>query len=149
MTVPATISHAVQQCQEWLKELRDNAGLADETEALSALRVILHQLRDRLTPEEAVQLAAQMPIIVRGLYFEGWHPAGKPERIRTRQEFMDKITLALLPRQIPPDPVVRAVFAILSHHLDPGEVSDVIAQLPDELKELWPLTARTYRERMR
>ena len=58
MTVPATIAHAVQQSQEWLKELRDNAGLASETEALSVLRAVLQQLRDRLTINEAVQLGA-------------------------------------------------------------------------------------------
>ena len=67
MTVPATIAHAVQQSQEWLKELRDNAGLASETEALSVLRAVLHQLRDRLTINEAVQLGAQLPTIVRGM----------------------------------------------------------------------------------
>lgn len=149
MTVPATVSHAVQQLQEWLKEIRDNGGLEDEGEAYSILRVVLHLLRDRLTVDEAAQLAAQLPLIVRGIYYEGWDPSGKPNKIRTRQVFLDKVTLDLLPRQLPPDPLVRAVFSILAHHLDPGEISDVIAQLPDELKEFWPLTARTYKERMR
>ena len=149
MTVPATVGHAVQQLQEWLKEIRDNAGLEDETEAYSVLRVVLHLLRDRLTVEEAAQLAAQLPLIVRGIYYEGWNPSGKPNKIRTRQDFLDKVTIDLLPRVLPPDPLVRAVFSILAHHIDPGEISDVITQLPDELKEFWPLTARTYKERMR
>ena len=48
MTVPTTIAHAVQQTQEWLKELRDNGGLASEAEAYSVLRAVLHQLRQRL-----------------------------------------------------------------------------------------------------
>jgi len=48
MTIPSPIAHTVQQTQEWLKELRDNADLADEAEALSVLRSVLHQLRDRL-----------------------------------------------------------------------------------------------------
>ena len=54
MTVPTTIAHAIQQTQEWLKELRDNGGLASEAEAHSVLRAVLHQLRDRLTLGEAV-----------------------------------------------------------------------------------------------
>ena len=58
MTVPPTIAHAVQQTQEWLKELRDNGGLATEAEAYSVLRAVLHQLRDRLTLGEAVDLGA-------------------------------------------------------------------------------------------
>jgi uncharacterized protein (DUF2267 family) len=58
MTLPATVSHAVQLTQEWLKELRDNGDLADVTEAYSVLRAVLHQRRDRLTVEEAVDLGA-------------------------------------------------------------------------------------------
>ena len=67
MSVPDVIQHGVQQLQEWLKSLRDNADLADTTDALALLRVVLHQLRDRLTLEEAVDLGQQLPIIVRGL----------------------------------------------------------------------------------
>ena len=72
MALPATTAHAVQQSQEWLKELRETAGLADENEAFSVFRAVLHQLRDRLTINEAVQLSAQLPLIFRGVYFEGW-----------------------------------------------------------------------------
>lgn len=150
MTVPATLAHAMQQTQEWLKELRDTAGLADETEALSVFRVVLHQLRDRLTVDEAVQLAAQLPLVFRGVYYEGWVPGRTPDKqVRNRQQFFDKTAIELLPRRLPPEPMVKSVFAILAHHLDPGEISDVISQQPDDLKELWPLTARTFKERMR
>ena len=147
MTVPATIAHAVQQTQEWLKELRDNAGLEDEATALSVLRAVLHQLRDRLSVEEAVDLAAQFPIIVRGIYFEGWQLARAPQKVHTKQKFLDQVTLKLLPHQIPPEPAVRTVFALLAHHCDPGEISDVISQMPSELKELWPATAVTFKAR--
>ena len=150
MSIPATIAHAVQQSQEWLKELRDSADLANESEALSVLRAVLHQLRDRLTVDEAVQLSAQLPTIVRGFYFEGWKPASVPDlSVKTRIDFFDNVTERLLPHRIPPEPVVRDVFALLAHHIDPGEISDVIGQLPDDLKALWPLTARTFKERMR
>jgi uncharacterized protein (DUF2267 family) len=147
MTVPATIAHAVQQTQEWLKELRENAGLEDEAAALSVLREVLHQLRDRLSVEEAVDLASQFPIIVRGIYFEGWQPARTPQKVHTKQKFLDQVTLKLLPRQIPPEAAVRAVLALLAHHCDPGEISDVIGQMPSELKELWPKTAVTFKAR--
>jgi uncharacterized protein (DUF2267 family) len=147
MTVPATIAHAVQQTQEWLKELRANAGLEDEAAALSVLREVLHQLRDRLSVEEAVDLASQFPIIVRGIYFEGWQPARTPQKVHTEQKFLDQVTLKLLPRQIPPEPAVRAVFALLAHHCDPGEISDVIGQMPAGLKDLWPANAVSFKAR--
>lgn len=145
MTLPATVSHAVQQMQEWLKELRDNGDLADESEAYSVLRAVLHQLRDRLTVEEAVDLGAQLPLIVRGIYFEGWQPSHVPEKVRTKRKFLDGVTMKLLPHRNPPETAVRDVFALLAHHCDPGEVADVIAQLPSEIKELWPAGSGTFR----
>ena len=54
MTVPASVSDSIQTLQVWLKELRDKGELADEAAAYSVLRSVLHQLRDRLTLEEAV-----------------------------------------------------------------------------------------------
>jgi uncharacterized protein (DUF2267 family) len=147
MTIPATIAHSVQLTQEWLKELRDSGDLADEAEAYSVLRAVLHQLRDRLTVEEAADLSAQLPLIVRGAYFEGWRPHHVPEKVHTRQKFLDGVLMKLLPHQIAPEPAVRHVFALLAHHCDPGEIADVIAQLPAELKELWPERVRAYKRK--
>jgi uncharacterized protein (DUF2267 family) len=149
MTLPATIRHAEQQVQQWLKELCDNGDLADLDEALAVLRVVLHQLRDRLSVEEAVDLAQQLPIIVRGFYFEGWQPSRVPSKVHSRRQLADETTIALLPRTVPAERAIRDVLALLAHHCDPGEIADVIAQLPQELKELWPESAQTYRERMR
>jgi uncharacterized protein (DUF2267 family) len=147
MTIPSPIAHTVQQTQEWLKELRDNADLADEAEALSVLRSVLHQLRDRLTPEEAIELGAQLPIIVRGVYYEGWRPRQTPEKVRSKQKFLDEITIKLLPRRVPPEIAVKDVFALIAHHCDPGEIADVIDQLPSDIKDLWPVSSRTFRQR--
>ncbi|HRO49531.1 MAG TPA: DUF2267 domain-containing protein [Hyphomicrobium sp.] len=148
MTIPSPIARTVQQTQEWLKELRDNADFETETAALSVLRVVLHQLRDRLTPDEAVQLGAQLPTVLRGVYYEGWRPARTPERIRSKEQFLDAIETKLLPRALPVERVVRDVFALLAHHCDPGEISQVIDQLPSGLKGLWPEHAVTYRARV-
>jgi uncharacterized protein (DUF2267 family) len=147
MSIPATIAHTVQQTQEWLKALRDDAGLADEAEALAVLRAVLHQLRDRLSREEATDLGAQLPLLVRGIYYEGWRSGHHPDKTRKREAFLDGVASRLLPHRLPPEPMVRTVFAVLAHHCDPGEISDVIDQLPAEIKQLWPETARTFRNR--
>jgi uncharacterized protein (DUF2267 family) len=86
------------------------------------LRAVLHTLRDRLTPEMAVHLGAELPMLVRGLYYEGWHMAGKPTKDRSAQEFADHV-LKQLPPQFPMDPltVSKGVFKLLWEKLDPGE----------------------------
>lgn len=145
MTVPGPISHGVQTIQQWLKELKDRGELADETAAYKVLRSVLHQLRDRLTVEEAVELAAQMPLIVRGLFFEGWQPHKVPRKIRSKERFLDELSKDILPYTYPVEWAVSAVFALLWRHCGTGEIADVIGQLPDDLKELWPDSARNYR----
>ena len=149
MAMPATVSRSVQQIQQWLKELRDNGDFTDLDQALAVLRAVLHELRNRLTLEEAVDLGAQLPLLVRGIYYEGWQPHRVPHKVRTRQKFVDEVATSLLPHVVPPERAVRDVLALLAHHCDPGEIADVIGQLPAELKELWPEHARTFRERIR
>lgn len=142
MSVPTTITHAVQQTQEWLHALRDSGDYADETEALAVLRAVLHQLRDRLTPQEAVDLGAQLPLIVRGVYYEGWQPAKTPERIRSRDVFLEGVSGKLVPHRIGAEDATRDVLALLASTVDAGEIRDVIGQLPDGIKTLWPQSAR-------
>lgn len=148
MTIPPSLAHAVQKTQEWLKELSEKGDLADGQEALGVLRGVLHHLRDRLTLEEAVDLGAQLPTIVRGIYYEGWRPRKAPSKTTSRQEFVGEISEKDLPNAVPAERAIRDVFALLARHCDPGEIADVIAQLPAELKALWPEGARTFRSRM-
>jgi uncharacterized protein (DUF2267 family) len=145
MKIPSPILHGVQTTQEWLKELKDKGDLADEAAAFHVLRAVLHQVRDRLTVEEAVDLAAQMPLIVRGLFYEGWRPHKVPRKIRSKEQFLDELSKDILPYTYPVEWAVRSVFALLWQHCGTGEIADVVGQLPDDLKELWPDSARIYR----
>lgn len=146
MTIPAPVRHSIQTLQEWLKELRDKGELADEAAAYSVLRSVLHRLRDRLTFEEAVDLGAQLPLIVRGVYYDGWRPHRVPQKIRSKEKFLDALTEELLPYSYPVDWAVCHVFELLAQHCDPGEIADVIGQMPADIKELWPEAARTFRK---
>ncbi len=82
-------------------------------------------------------------------YFEGWRPGRTPEKLRSKQDFLHEVTVKLRPHPIAAEAAVRDVFALLAHHCDPGEIADVIAQFPEELKELWPQSARTFRARLK
>lgn len=140
MTLSTPVAHSVQTMQEWLKELKETGELADEAAAYKVLRAVLHQLRDQLTLEEAVDLSAQMPLMVRGLYFEHWRPHKVPRKIRSKAAFLDELNAAVLPYTYPVEWAVRTVFGLLARHCDPGEIVNVKAQLPDEIVELWPAT---------
>jgi len=137
------LDHGLQQINLWLKKLEVDHHLGGRRQAYSALRAVLHALRDRLTVEQAVHLGAQLPVIVRGLYYEGWHPAGKPTGERQVEAFVARVA-AELPPKFPRDAlgVTRAVFDLLWQELDPGEIAKVIDTLPVPLRSLWPEIAR-------
>ncbi|UKJ76509.1 DUF2267 domain-containing protein [Azospirillum brasilense] len=138
MDRPAAINRTVQEADIWLNELREEMQAASKDTAYASLRAVLHELRDRLTVDEAAQLAAQLPMLICGLYFNSWKPAANPTRVRTVQEFLDGVRdRAAGHEEIDPDLATRCVFALLARHVSPGEIDDVIRQLPTELRALW------------
>jgi uncharacterized protein (DUF2267 family) len=128
----------MHKSREWLNDIMSAIGADDAHLAYGALRAVLHALRDRLTVDEAVQLGAQLPMLIRGLYYDGWCPRGKPKKTH-KAEFLAAIRHQLPgPGRLHPELLARAVLTVLSRHISPGEVRDVKANLPEELRALWP-----------
>ena len=129
----------VQTTNAWLKDIMEVIG-PDRRKAYRVLAAVLHTLRDRLTVDEAAQLGAQLPILVRGIYYDRWHhPSGKPDRMRHKEEFLAAVAGELDDiGHINPENATRAVFSVLEHHVAPGEIEDVKATLPAQLRGLWP-----------
>ncbi len=129
----------LQTTNIWLKEIGEQIG-PDRHRCYQALRAVLFTLRDRLTPDEAAHLASQLPMLVRGIYYEGYRPAGKPDRIRSRDEFLQRIGEHLeQTRPLGADDAARAVFKILDHYLAPGEIAEVKQSLPQDIRTLFPV----------
>jgi uncharacterized protein (DUF2267 family) len=126
---------ATQQATVWVKDMMVALGTDDPHEAWHALRAGLHALRDRLTVDEAAQLSAQLPQMVRGAFYESWVPAGKPLRIRHREEFLALVREKYGTRSEapPPEDIVVAVFRVLGKHVSSGELTDIILTLPEPI----------------
>lgn len=127
----------VEKTDQWLHELMSEMGWSNPHRAYSALRAVLHALRDRLRVEEAVDLGAQLPMLIRGFYYEGWRPAGRPLKYRHKEEFLRHVSenyagLADSEREL----AVRAVFHLLARHVTGGEIRHVMDQLPAEMRVL-------------
>ena len=133
------LDSTIQKTHEWLKDITDGLGFPNQRSAFAALRATLHALRDRLPREHAAQLGAQLPMLIRGLYYEGWDPLREPTRVRHQQEFFDFVSAELKDHNELRDArrVTRIVFGVLAKHLSPGEKEKVLLTLPEELRELW------------
>ncbi len=130
----------LQKAQIWLNELMSELRWENKPQkTFLALRTALHVLRDRLTVEEAVHLGAQIPILIRGFYYEGWTLTQKPVKERHKSEFLDHVAHVFRDDDtVDPEKVMRAVFKIMARHISAGELEDVKHVLPKSLQELWP-----------
>lgn len=140
--MPATglevFDKTLQTTHIWLNEIGEDIG-PDTQRCYHALRAVLFALRDRLTVEEAFHLSAALPMLIRGIFWEGYRPAHKPERYRSREEFLEKINENL--GQIPPvnpEDCARAVFRVLERHIPEGEMEDIRQMLPDHVRRIFP-----------
>lgn len=136
-SVPSIFNNTVQQTAEWLKSMMDEESLNDERRAYAALRAVLHQLRDRLPLGEAVDLGAQLPLLVRGIYYEGWVPARTPEKVH-QDDFVEGVREKLSGHQeIMPERAIEATVKVLSSHVTTGEINQVVGNLPKDLQSMW------------
>jgi len=138
IAVPA-LEPTVQKTNAWLEEIAGEFD-GDYDQAYHSLRATLQALRDRLPVEEASDLASQLPMILRGLYYEGWNPAHTPTKERDLQSFLEKISeKSSHSTLVDPEAAARAVFKLLAVHFTNGQVDHVRDALPKEVQELWPV----------
>ena len=135
MTGLDTFDRTVHRTNEWMHDLMNELSWRDKHKAYVAMKATLHALRDRLTVDEAAQLAAQLPMLVRGFYYEGWDPSDKPLKERHKREFLAHIARELADYDA--EAVARAVFHVLLRHVSEGEIDDLKHIMPAELEELW------------
>jgi uncharacterized protein (DUF2267 family) len=136
----APFTTTVDKTNRILHEIENELGWPRErrNQSYAALRGVLHAVRDRLTIEEAAQLGAQLPMLVRGIYYEGWDPSRVPVKMH-RDEFLQRIRQEF--RYDVPDgieAVMRTVLNALRQHITDGEWADIKSAMPKDLATALP-----------
>ena len=130
------IDRSVEKTHIWLGDLAEALGSEDRHYAYRVLRAFLHALRDHLTVDEAASLAAQLPIFIRGVFYEGWDPSGTPEHVRDLESFLARIASeAGLAGETEASIAATAANRVLSRHISAGEAGSVLHDLPAPLRE--------------
>jgi uncharacterized protein (DUF2267 family) len=138
------LDHAAQTAHAWLSSVTHEFATDDRHFAYRALRAWLHTLRDRLTVGTAVDFAAQLPELLRGMYYDGWQPAKAPIKYgpdEYRLRFAQEATIAI--EEVPR--AAAAVTAALRDRLAPGQLDRTLALFPAALRTIiqGPSTAVT------
>ncbi|HZE04598.1 MAG TPA: DUF2267 domain-containing protein [Solirubrobacteraceae bacterium] len=132
-----TIDRSVEQAHIWINDLAEELGTEDLHEAYRVLRAFLHAVRDHLPVDEAAQLSAQLPIFVRGVFYEGWEPSRTPVHDRGVDSFLRRIaTEARLAGETEASFAATGAARVLRRHVTPGEEASVLHALPHHVREL-------------
>lgn len=132
------IEQATHTAEEWLDDLKARLGWQDSHRAYAALTAALHAFRDALPQGAAIAVGNQLPILLRGLFYEGWHPRGRSAG-RTRSAFLERIQDGVhRDPAIGADAVARAVLALLAARFPAAEIEDAKSATPHDLHNLWP-----------
>ena len=138
MTTIRDFNASIHATDEWIDDLMRRLGWHDRERAYVALVGALHALRDALPRDEAVDVGAQMPALLRGLYYEGWHP-GARGTAKSRNAFLERIHDGVhRDPAIDAEQVARAAFALLAARMPPAELEEAKAAMPKALHNLWP-----------
>ena len=133
----AVFDKTLQTTHIWLDQIMTRIG-PDRQVAWKVLGTVLHKLRDRLPAEASAHLAAQLPLLIRGAYYDQYRPSEQPTDCRTREEFVDEVAEWLADtRPVDPEEAIAAVFDAISRNVDAGQVEKIKRVLPKAIREMW------------
>jgi uncharacterized protein (DUF2267 family) len=123
---------------QWLDEICAEIG-PDKHLAWHVLGAVLRSIRDELLIGQSAHLAAQLPLLVRGAYFDQYRPAAQPVAERSQEDFIARIRQELAgSRPVRPDLAATAVMRTLNRHITEGQIKKARDALPKGIRALWP-----------
>lgn len=136
------LDSAVQKFNLWLKELDEKLHWEDRQKSYKALQVVLHAVRDHLPVNQSAHFSAQLPMIIRGMYYDGWVPSRVPLKERRLEQFYqhieDNYDQDPGGNVLDPQRIATCVFELLNEHISAGEIADIRSDLPGAIRNIWP-----------
>jgi uncharacterized protein (DUF2267 family) len=133
------LEHTLELTHIWINDLDAALEWNNKARAYRLLKSVLHALRDWLQLEEMAHFGAQLPTLLRGVYYEQWRPSGTPVWKRSKSAFLARVDEDFKQDPLPNTAqAAMAVFELLSKKITRGEVAHVRRGLPDDLRTIWP-----------
>lgn len=130
------IDRTVTKTYDLLRAVASRGDFDDLHRAYQTLRAVLHALRDRLSPDVAAHVSAQLPLLVRGLFYEGWDPGRTPLRMSVPEFLVRVEDEAGLKGTTEAEDATRAVMAVLWDELGEGTMEHLMSVLPRDFAVL-------------
>ncbi len=130
----------IHQTMDWIYAIEEAChwDVDNQKKAFAALRAVLHEFRDLLPLESAARLSAQLPLVIRGIFFENWHPRFIPTQEIKKEVFLSAIAETLYPySDVDVEKTTKGVLQVLGEKLPLGELEDIIQDMSKEIQELY------------
>jgi uncharacterized protein (DUF2267 family) len=133
-------SRTVQKSENWVSEMHKDLKWMDADSVYHLLRAVLQALRDHLNTNEAAQLAAQLPLLLKGTFYECWDPKAEMPKGLSKEEFLDDVREKMGPNgelNFDLEQAVLVALRVMMKHVSPGEMADIIGSLKPSLKSFF------------
>ena len=128
----------LQTTNIWLDEIMHVLG-PERHVAWHVLGAVLRALRDRLPAELSAHLSAQLPLLVRGAYYDRYRPGQGIAPLHSEDAFLHRVAEDLGGiRPVNVRKATQCVFGVLAHHVTAEQVENVKDSLPAPIHALWP-----------
>ncbi|MFP4111408.1 MAG: DUF2267 domain-containing protein [Candidatus Woesearchaeota archaeon] len=125
----------VQKTNEWLNNIKEELQWESKDDVYIATKAVLQTLRDRLPIDEAIHLAEQLPMLMKGMYYEGYKPRGKPEKM-SENGFYRTINDRIVNKEIDPESAAKAIIKIIYLKIGKGEFDDIKSNMPSDIQTM-------------
>jgi uncharacterized protein (DUF2267 family) len=139
-----SLDSTIQKTNIVLNNIMNDLNISDKHTAYSSLRAVLHSIRDFLNPEEAVHLGSQLPMLIRGIYYEDWEMSVGVTHNREAGDFLQQVREDARKADINPEEIANKVLNVVCHFIDEGRVRRLVGELPQEVRNLFPINYQPY-----
>lgn len=135
----------VEDVNLFLRQVAQELGEPDNMDHAARVTVgVLHALRVNISVEESMHLISQLPLILKGVYVDGWNISREMSQSNSLEEFLDDVRMQVLPTSErdfgdneQASKNVRAVLRVMRNYVSEGEMRHIKQQLPKPIAALF------------
>jgi uncharacterized protein (DUF2267 family) len=129
------LDYSIDKANVWLGEIAKEFGTDDRRLVYRVLRAWLHALRDRLPSTVAAHFAAQLPELLRGVFYEGWNPSRVPIKY-DQAEYVRSFARDANVHDSEVSQASSLVARVARRHMTEGVLEEVLHALPADMRQI-------------
>ncbi len=130
-----SLDRSIDKTNVWLADVASSFGTEDRRLAYRVTRSWLHTLRDRLPVPIAAHIAAQLPELLRGVFYEGWNPSKVPIKFG-RDEYVARFARDAQIHLSEVPSAGQRVTSAMRRHMSAGAINEAFGALPGDIRGL-------------